>query len=617
MSNYTRGKGRIAVDLYDFKDHTDGYSSKHSASSIEVDNTFIYNNGTNVQDVLEDLSVFANAQSNNTEGFVSIPDGYNTWENANGIINFDPTIPSLDLLLNEVFQNIYNKSAVPARFERVKNGGVILLKAGTYIVRDTIEIPPGITLLGEGFGTKIINATGLNTPSLGVAPSPRSTYIASNVTATTPIKITTSVANNLVTGDKVVMRDVDGITAANGVFTITRINSTNFTLNGSIGSGVWGGHGSVEFARPIFKVLPDFDRSTTDSAIDPNLFMFLRSTKLYNMVIADNFVENTVLGDVYYKLPQSKSSVIPFISQSMGSSLEINNCYLAGRVNFSSGTVVSAASSIAVKLDNEVAITNGTFLKITESFIDGFSQAVEYKTLGGSNDHLEILNSKIRVHGYLDSSAVSYDKNCIVNMNDNNVRINNNYLYLNSSVINTGVFVSDTVATSVNLQNLAKVLISGNNISSQKTTNTNVELKLIRYESSIQPTIGQKLVAMSYGNAYQGSTGFEHTTAKKQKTVLITEDYVMDSNEADYIVLVDTNTAVAPLSVTLPPHEDGREIIIADVGSNAGVNQITLVRNGGTGQIGDAAANYLIAQDDVSVTLISNSGNWYFLTKIA
>jgi hypothetical protein len=66
-----------------------------------------------------------------------------------------------------------------------------------------------------------------------------------NATNATPIQITTSVANALVTGQTVTISGVVGNTAANGTFVITRIDSTNFTLNGSVGNGAYTSGGTV------------------------------------------------------------------------------------------------------------------------------------------------------------------------------------------------------------------------------------------------------------------------------------------------------------------------------------------------------------------------------------
>lgn len=70
------------------------------------------------------------------------------------------------------------------------------------------------------------------------------TSTVSNASNATPIQITTVATNTLVSGQTVVISGVTGNTNANGTFTVTRIDNTNFTLNGTTGNGT-GSTGSV------------------------------------------------------------------------------------------------------------------------------------------------------------------------------------------------------------------------------------------------------------------------------------------------------------------------------------------------------------------------------------
>jgi hypothetical protein len=75
-----------------------------------------------------------------------------------------------------------------------------------------------------------------------------STVFSMAVTAATnatPIQITISVAYDLRTGDTVLISGVGGNAAANGTWTITRVSTTQFTLNGSVGSGAYTSGGTV------------------------------------------------------------------------------------------------------------------------------------------------------------------------------------------------------------------------------------------------------------------------------------------------------------------------------------------------------------------------------------
>jgi hypothetical protein len=76
-----------------------------------------------------------------------------------------------------------------------------------------------------------------------------------------PIQITTSVANGLVTGDYVLVVNVTGNVGANGLWKITRLTDTSFSLDNSVGTGAYVSGGTVrkrsgtvvEFATPQVK----------------------------------------------------------------------------------------------------------------------------------------------------------------------------------------------------------------------------------------------------------------------------------------------------------------------------------------------------------------------------
>lgn len=61
---------------------------------------------------------------------------------------------------------------------------------------------------------------------------------ATGATNASPI-VVTSTAHGLLTGDVVSIHDVKGNTAANGKFTITKVNDDSFSLDGSTGSGTY------------------------------------------------------------------------------------------------------------------------------------------------------------------------------------------------------------------------------------------------------------------------------------------------------------------------------------------------------------------------------------------
>lgn len=90
--------------------------------------------------------------------------------------------------------------------------------------------------------------------------------IASSTNAA-PIEITTSVAHGFSTGDKVTVNGHATNTAANGTWTITKVDATKFTLDGSTGNGVGGATGCVaSFIAPIF--VSDFRNLLVSIATD-------------------------------------------------------------------------------------------------------------------------------------------------------------------------------------------------------------------------------------------------------------------------------------------------------------------------------------------------------------
>lgn len=66
-----------------------------------------------------------------------------------------------------------------------------------------------------------------------------------SATNTSPIVVTTANANDLVSGDEVVITNAVGNTAANGTWFIERVSANTFTLVNSAGNGVYTGGGSV------------------------------------------------------------------------------------------------------------------------------------------------------------------------------------------------------------------------------------------------------------------------------------------------------------------------------------------------------------------------------------
>jgi len=553
-NNFNSRTGRIATDLSDFKSHLDGDISKpgfkHNSDKIDINPTLTID-GTpvnNVTDALTTIRDFITSQASIGEGFITVGEGYDTYTNPALDPIFDKTVPSLDTLLTPSFFSTNS---------RLKNGGILVIKSGTYIVKQTIEIPPGIVIMGEGYGTKIINATDLD---LSVSPP---------------------VVKNIL-------------------------------------------------PLPVFRIMTDsVNRTLNDGAIagSSNEFMFGRKTYISNLVISDNFVEITQTGDTYYTLPQNKTGNNPLIQQDEGSNLVLDSVYLMGRAN-GSLPVVSSATRFAIQLANPSA--TGTHLKINNCFIDGFSVPIDFRTSAGSSDYLEITNNKIRAFGYLDGySNLATDhpeSNCFIKMNDCNAIITNNQLFGSNPYTSCAVFIDTCLISPPFLQAKSKVIISGNNITIDKTSNSNNSYYInLRINTSIV-SITTRLYSIVFGNVFQETSGFEIYI----NSLLLTKflDGTITNTAGNYITNIATaggitNTASNATNGIIT-NAAGKDII-----NTATAGNITNTANNATnGIITNTAGNYITntattgsitnnAASAINGIITNNAGNFIINTATA
>lgn len=139
-SGKTRQGGMPVTHKQDFIAHTDGGAWRHTANQIDVTNIPSVG-GDNVQDVLENIT---NIISNAGSGFISIgssDDGYVAGDYNVGVSGYATLKEAFDAAITD---------------DRLTAGGVILLMANRYKTSQTIQIPAGITVIGEISGTTII-----------------------------------------------------------------------------------------------------------------------------------------------------------------------------------------------------------------------------------------------------------------------------------------------------------------------------------------------------------------------------------------------------------------------------------------------------------------------------
>jgi hypothetical protein len=146
MTSRFQGSGRLkeggylAVHRQDFKAHTTGDDWRHTADQTDMNPALSSAalNAPTVQGTLEKMALKLAGQG----GFVSIGDGYDL-----GDYNVD-----IGTSLHEAFASAFTNP-------RLQNGGIILVKAGTYRLTQTVTLPLGITVMGEPAGTHIIGST--------------------------------------------------------------------------------------------------------------------------------------------------------------------------------------------------------------------------------------------------------------------------------------------------------------------------------------------------------------------------------------------------------------------------------------------------------------------------
>lgn len=134
-----------------------------------------------------------------------------------------------------------------SRFLRIGRAGFLLVALGVAIGRpvpaDAQSRAP-VVRLGRPRFNLLANSLLVRESAAENAPLPQ-WFSVSGATNTAPVEVATPIPHELQTGDAVVVKGVLGNTAANGWWTITVRTPTTFALDGSIGSGPYGGGGSV------------------------------------------------------------------------------------------------------------------------------------------------------------------------------------------------------------------------------------------------------------------------------------------------------------------------------------------------------------------------------------
>jgi hypothetical protein len=92
--------------------------------------------------------------------------------------------------------------------------------------------------------------------------------------------------------------------------------------------------------------------------------------------------------------------------------------------------------------------------------------------------------------------------------------------------------------------------------------------------------------------------------------VNVTTTYNATSADNNKILL---STTTAPYTITLPPHAANQIITVKDISGQASTNNLTIARNGGTGNIEGFAGSKLLQADFGSMTFFDDGTNWWII----
>src|SRR3984957_9659081 len=571
--NYTPGIGGLATNRYDFESHVEGFAFRHNAVQIDV-NPAVLIAGVlyiTVADALNAMADFISSTEDSGQGFITVGDGYDTYHNANGNPNYDPTIPSLDTILNPLFTyiiNYYNNpnaanlAAIPQQYLRIKDGGIVLIKSGTYIIQNTVNVPPGISIVGENFGTKIVNQTSPQAPMFNILPDvslgggTRITDIGVDASAAFPPGHLFMFARkteffNLTIGDNFIEPISSGdITYRNPINIVQPLivvnEGANFSCNNIkfLGKTSYSGSNiSAVSAMPVG--LNSSIPSTSGTSLD-----------ISNCII-DGFAQVAqfnVLGSAinsYFTFKNNKVRVYGFLNQNGTtsiSSLSSGESLPQSTINVLSTTGFPSATS-----------SNPGFLIIN---ISGSYQLVTYTgstttTFTGCSGGAGELTTG--------DSVINLEDNCFFNINNCNIDASYNYCYGNRGNVNVFLFLSKGAADATT-NNHPNITIANNNCSVDRISGSNTFL---------------------FFNPSNGSSIYSFLTGPKYSSLVYNNN---NSNFTNLSISLNSSDSLPSLLI------EGSDVILG-----SGINTLTFLSTNGPSIVaaetnGSPSTFYMVGQ---------------------
>ena len=617
--NYKNIEGaRLAVDRYDFEDHIQGNDFNHQASSILLNPNILVDETTysNVYAALSAISDYIEFDKTNGIGFTAIGDGYDTYLNSIATPDspYDNAVPALNSALDDLLNNTNN----PEHF-RIRSGGVVLIKAGTYKFTDTVNVPPGIILMGEGYGTKIINAMSTPKPLFKIKAD--------------------------------LLRIADDGVDSNETFIFSRTATiTNMVIADNFVEPKF--LGDLAYLAPI-----NNDSATPLVAVEEGASLSVISTKfigktVYALSVLDDITSFAIATD----------STIPI---STGTHLSIKDCAIDGfaqPVRFTpSGAVKNYLTIIDSKIrshgylnadlaaagNNCFFYTNDVNVSIQSNYLYAYLSTVNTGLNVPNTATAPVYQAKSRM--VVSGNNVSYDRT--------SGSVNNTFAFVNAgasagtdySVLQYGngydnwddfeIYANGSLWLKLDATN--QIFVAPNNFSLQANTTTFITGGVAITDGATNPAAAGDLRLVNTGTITARDAGdaadiliaeldasdnvnlsntltlqtSDATTifyGGKVNNITLTSSasYTVDSGAvSDYIILVDASSNA--VSINLPAHVDGRTLIIKDALGWAVANNITLVRNGASGNIENVAADYVIQSAYQAITIVSYNSNWY------
>jgi hypothetical protein len=221
-----------------------------------------------------DASVANIQQQSDVAASIMVQAGFLTFASSGFVTYTDATGATITLLVTP-------DPSDPAQNPTGALGWLDVLADSVYNVQRILSAPAGgqLALLNTSVTTYGSYAEGTyhvalptgptyaNTAALSIPPSATVGTVSATANSAGLIKITTSSAHGLTTGDYAFITGVGGTTESNGAWVVTVTNSTQFTLDGSVYANAYTSGGTV-YTPTVAEFTADASGTASDA--DPN-----------------------------------------------------------------------------------------------------------------------------------------------------------------------------------------------------------------------------------------------------------------------------------------------------------------------------------------------------------